>query len=211
MLIYTLIKGLAVGVVIALPVGPVGMLCVRRTLFEGPVFGVVSGFGAATADMLFGIIAGFGLTIVRDSLLSFQDWLGAAGGIFLLYFGCVALLTRHPPQPEPLDQEALFGAYVSTFILTISNPVTILAFTAIFAEIEVDQNTDLGSVAILVGGVFLGSLAWWLGLTYGITALRRMIGNFDMIWLNRVSGAILTLSGGGLLIAAGLSLAGLKR
>jgi threonine/homoserine/homoserine lactone efflux protein len=210
MLFFTLLKGIAVGVVIALPAGPVGVLCVRRTLFEGPIFGLVSGIGAATADTLFGIVAGFGLTFVRDSLLAYQDWLGAAGGLFLLYFGSIALLRRHPPQPEPLAGEAMAGAYASTFALTISNPITILAFAAIFAKVGVEPDTGLGDVAILVGGVFLGSLVWWLGLSYGIAALRGMAGNFDMVWLNRISGAILTLSGAGLLVAAGLGFAGLK-
>jgi threonine/homoserine/homoserine lactone efflux protein len=204
------LKGIAVGIVIALPAGPVGVLCVRRTLFEGPIFGLVSGIGAATADTIFGVIAGFGLTIVRDRLLSFQDWLGAAGGIFLLGFGAAALLKRRLPQPEPLDGEALFGAYASTFALTISNPITILAFAAIFAKVGVDPETSLGGVAILVGGVFLGSLVWWLGLSYGIAGLRGLAGNFDMMWLNRVSGAILTISGVGLLVAAGLGFAGVK-
>jgi threonine/homoserine/homoserine lactone efflux protein len=183
---------------------------VRRTLFEGPIFGLVSGIGAATADSIFGIVAGFGLTIVRDRLLSLQDWLGAAGGLFLLYFGAVALLKRRMPHPEPLDGEALVGAYASTFALTISNPITILAFAAIFAKVGVDKDTSLAGVAILVGGVFLGSLVWWIGLSFGIAALKRFLGNFNMIWLNRISGAILTLSGIGLLIAAGLGFAGLR-
>jgi threonine/homoserine/homoserine lactone efflux protein len=210
MLFFALLKGIVVGLVIALPAGPVGVLCVRRTLFEGPIFGLVSGIGAASADTIFGIIAGFGLTIVRDQLLSFQNWLGAAGGLFLLFFGATALLKGRPAQPEPLDGEALFGAYASTFALTISNPITILAFAAIFAKVGVDPDTSLGSVAILVGGVFLGSLVWWLGLSYGVTALRRFVGNFDMMWLNRISGAILTISGIGLLVAAGLGFAGIR-
>lgn len=210
MFLFTLLKGISVEIVIALPAGPVGVLCVRRTLFEGPAFGLVSGIGAATADTLFGIIAGFGLTIVRDSLLYFQDWLGIVGGVFLLYFGTVALSSRRAPQPEPLAGEALLGAYASTFVLTISNPITILAFAAIFAEVGVDRHSGLGDVAVLVGGVFLGSLAWWLGLSYGIAALRRLFGDFDVIWLNRVSGAILTVSGAGLLVAAGLGVAGFR-
>ena len=116
------------------------MLCLRRTLFEGPVFGFVSGLGAATADTVFGIIAGFGLTIIRDFMLRYQDWFGAAGGVFLLVVGIRALRRRGDVEPEPLADEALFGAYASTFALTITNPITILAFAAIFAKVGVSQS-----------------------------------------------------------------------
>ena len=101
MLILTLVKGIAVGIVIALPFGPVGVLCVRRTLFEGMSFGLVSGLGAATADSVFGIIAGFGLTFIRDWLLGYEDWLGAAGGLVLLvYGGAGARSRRRRPSPS---------------------------------------------------------------------------------------------------------------
>lgn len=208
MLFITFAKGVAVGIVIALPVGPVGVLCVRRTLFEGPVFGLVSGLGAGTADTIFGIVAGFGLTFVRDWLLGYQDWFGAAGGIFLLAVGIKALRHAQAADPEPLDGEALLGAYASTFALTITNPITILAFAAIFAKVGVSEHAGLINTAILVAGVFAGSLLWWLGLSFGIAWLRRAAGGFRLAWLNRVSGGILTLSGAALLVVACLGLAG---
>ena len=205
-LLIDLIKGAIVGVIIALPLGPVGVLCVRRTLFQGPSFGFVSGLGAATADSLFGVIAGFGLTIVRDFMLRYQDWFGVAGGLFLLYLGGRALTTVGAPESEPLDSEAHFGAYVSTFALTITNPITILAFAAIFAQIGVSNGSGYLDTGLLVIGVFLGSLIWWLGLSFGIAALHRRLGFFNLAWLNRISGAVLALSGGGLLTAAGVAL-----
>jgi threonine/homoserine/homoserine lactone efflux protein len=208
-LLFDLLKGVAVGIVIALPVGPVGVLCVRRTLFEGPSFGFVSGLGAATADTVFGIIAGFGLTIVRDFLLGYQDWFGAAGGLFLIAVGVKALVTRGDIEPEPVEDEALFGAYASTFALTITNPITILAFAGIFAKVGVGEAIGYLDTALLVGGVFLGSLLWWLGLSFGIAGLRRAAGAVRLVWLNRISGGILTLSGLGLLTAALLAFAGI--
>jgi threonine/homoserine/homoserine lactone efflux protein len=208
MLLLALGNGIIVGIVIALPVGPVGVLCVRRTLFEGPVFGFVSGLGAATADTIFGIVAGFGLTFIRDWLLGYQDWLSAAGGLFLLYAGIKALSVLRPPEPEPLDGEAVLGAYASTFALTITNPVTILAFAGIFAKLDVGAEGGLLATSVLVAGVFVGSLLWWLGLSFGISWLRSAVGGFQLKWLNRVSGAILTLSGAALLVVACLGLAG---
>ncbi len=208
MLLGLLLKGIIVGLIIAVPVGPVGVLCVRRTLFEGPYFGLVSGLGAATADTIFGIIAGFGLTFVRDWLLGWQDWLGAAGGIFLLYSGGRALLAARGEEPAPLQGEDLMAAFASTFALTVTNPITILAFTAIFAKVGFDGGavSPLG-VSILVTGVFLGSFIWWLGLSFGLDALRRIWGHVSLLWINRASGGILCLSGAGLLVVASLALA----
>jgi threonine/homoserine/homoserine lactone efflux protein len=207
-LLFDLIKGFGVGIVIALPVGPVGVLCIRRTLFEGPSYGFVSGLGAASADTIFGIIAGFGLTIIADFLLGYQDWFGAAGGLFLIYVGGKALLQSQQAEPEPVEDEALFGAYASTFALTITNPITILAFAAIFAKVGVSERSDYLDTALLVAGVFLGSLMWWLGLSFGLAALRRLVGTVRLAWINRISGAILTLSGLGLLGAALAAFAG---
>jgi len=211
LLLIALLKGIGVGIVIALPVGPVGVLCVRRTLFEGPTYGFVSGLGAATADTIFGIIAGFGLTIVRDFMLRYQDWFGTAGGLFLLYLGGRALMTPSDAEPEPLDGEAHFGAYASTFALTITNPITILAFAAIFAKVGATQEDgSLLYIAVLVAGVFLGSLIWWLGLSFGIAGLRRIAGTVRLTWLNRISGFILVASGAALLTVTLLAFAGIE-
>ena len=205
-----LIKGIAVGIVIAIPVGPVGVLCVRRTLFEGPRFGIMSGLGAALADMIFGIIAGLGLSVVRDALLGYQDLLGALGGLYLLYVGGRALFNRADAEPQPITGEKLATAFASTFALTITNPITILAFAAIFAKVGFGSGeVTLGEVGVMVAGVFAGSLLWWLGLSFGISALRRLVGTVHLIWVNRVSGSILIVSGCGLLGAVILGFAGL--
>jgi threonine/homoserine/homoserine lactone efflux protein len=207
-LVIDLVKGIAVGIVIALPVGPVGVLCVRRTLFQGPVFGLLSGLGAATADTIFGIIAGFGLTIVRDFMLRFQNWFGAAGGLYLLYVGIRALAAADQGEAEPVDEEALVTAYASTFAFTITNPITILAFAAIFAKLGVSEQGGYLDIGVLVAGVFVGSLLWWLGLSFGIAWLRRFTGTIRLTWINRISGFILATSGLGLVIAAVLELIG---
>jgi threonine/homoserine/homoserine lactone efflux protein len=202
MLLIIFIKGLIVGVIIALPVGPVGVLCVRRCLFEGPLYGLVSGVGAAVADATFGAIAALGLTFLRDWLLKYEDWFGLAGGVFLVAFGLKALFVTRAREPEPLGGEKLFGAFASTFALTIANPITLLSLAAIFAKVGAESVTELVDASVLVGGVFAGSLLWWLGLSFGIVALRNLAGEVVMRWLNRISGAILLSSGIGLLIAA---------
>ena len=211
MLIIAFAKGIIIGIVIALPVGPVGMLCVRRTLFEGVSYGLASGVGAACADAIFGIVAGFGLSVLRDWILSWEDWLGAAGGIYLIYAGLRALAaTRAAGDPEPLAGERLFGAFASAFLLTITNPVTVLSFAAIFAKVGIDPAASYSGIAVLVAGIFTGSALWWLGLALGIAPVRRHAGRTVLRWVNRVSGAILLVSGLALLAAAGLGLAGVR-
>ena len=201
MLVGFLLKGILVGMIIAIPVGPVGVLCIRRTILHGRLAGFVSGTGAATADAMFGIIAGFGLTVVSDWMFDYQNWLRIAGAAFLLFIGISAFF--HDPltgTQSQRDPETLVSDFASTFALTITNPITILAFLAIFAGIGFtgDQAT-LGAAAILVLGVWLGSLLWWAGLSAGAGVLRLSFRHNHLVWINRGSGGILVLSGVGLL------------
>lgn len=201
MFLLLLVKGVLVGFVIALPAGPVGVLCIRRTLLNGRLAGFVSGLGAATADSIFGVIAASGLTVVSDVLLSYQDWLRVGGAAFLFYIGARAFLSDPLARSREVhDPETLLADYASTFVLTITNPVTILAFLAIFAGIGfAGGEATLGRGAILVLGVWLGSLVWWAGLSLGAGLLRMTFQRRHLDWVNRGSGGILLLSGVGLL------------
>src|SRR5205085_1149047 len=197
MLAALLLKGVLVGIIIAVPAGPVGVLCIRRTIFHGQMAGFLSGLGAATADAVFGIIAAFGLTVISDLLLDYRDWLRIGGGAFLLYIGITAF------RADPLagtqsqrDPEDLLSDYLSTFALTITNPITILAFLAIFAGIGfTGAEATLGRAAILVLGVWLGSLFWWAALSYGAGAGRLSLEAHLLVCVNRVSGGRLVMSG----------------
>ena len=201
LLLLFLLKGIVVGVVIAVPVGPVGILCLRRTIFEGRLAGLTSGLGAATADALFGVIAAFGLTFVSDWLLGWEGWLRAAGGVYLLYSGGAALLSK--PQDkiaEQSDPDTLFRDFASAFALTITNPVTILVFLAIFAALGLGgAQATLVRAAFLVLGVWAGSFLWWLGLALGIGLFRRAIEPRHLAWISRASGIILFATGAALI------------
>jgi threonine/homoserine/homoserine lactone efflux protein len=201
MLLWLLLKGVLVGILIAIPAGPVGVLCLRRTIFHGRLAGFLSGLGAATADAAFGIVAGFGLTVVSDALLEYQELLRLAGAGFLLYIGTSAL--RADPMAgtrSQRDPENLLADYVSTFALTITNPITILAFVAIFAGVGfTGREATLGRAAILVLGVWLGSLLWWAGLALGAGMVRPSFRRDHLVWINRGSGGILVFSGVALL------------
>ena len=201
MLLGFLLKGLAVGIIIALPVGPVGVLCIHRTIFHGRLAGFISGLGAASADAVFGIIAAFGLTFVSNLLLDHQAWLRLGGAGFLLYIG-ISAFTADPFEgtQSQRDAEGLIADYASAFVLTITNPITILAFLAIFAAIGFSgHEATLGRAAVLVLGVWLGSLLWWAGLAFGAGMVRLSFDRNHLVWINRGSGVILALCGVALL------------
>lgn len=187
-----LFRGILIGFSIAAPVGPIGVLCIRRTLADGRVAGLVSGLGAATADALYGCVAGFGLTLISNFLVRQQWWLGLIGGLFLCYLGGKTLLSTPAEQAASAKGTGLLGAYASTFFLTVTNPVTILAFAAIFAGLGLANTSgNYGAAAILVLGVFLGSALWWLLLSGGVSLLRERFTATGLHWVNRISGVII--------------------
>jgi threonine/homoserine/homoserine lactone efflux protein len=191
-----LAKGALIGLSIAAPVGPIGLLCIRRSLTEGSKSGFVTGLGAATADAVYGMIAGFGLTAVSNFLVGQRLWLGLLGGIFLCYLGIRTALSP-PPAREATTAAAsdLKSAYLSTLALTLTNPMTILSFVAVFAGFGLVGSPSYLSSGILVLGVFLGSAAWWLFLSGLAGGLRARVQPSWMLAINRVSGAVLCLFG----------------
>ena len=188
-------EGIVIGFAIAAPVGPIGVLCIRRTLAEGRVSGLVSGLGAATADALYGAVAALGLTFVTEFLVGGQAWFRLVGGAFLLFLGVRTFLARPAERAAPAARSGLPGAYASTFFLTLTNPTTILSFAAIFAGLGVAGANDALSAARLVLGVFLGSAAWWLVLSGGTGLFRPKLSAGGLRWVNRVSGTIIAAFG----------------
>jgi len=190
--IHFFLKGLIIGFSIAAPVGPIGVLCIRRTLANGRAAGLLSGLGAATADALYGCVAGFGITLISSFLVSQQSWIRLIGGAFLCFLGVKTLLTKPAQEPAEVKNKGLLGAYASTFFLTLTNPMTILSFAAIFAGLGLASvKNSLSSSGILVLGVFCGSAAWWLLLSGVVSFFREKFGFKAMQWVNRISGLIL--------------------
>ena len=187
-----LFKGMIIGFAIAAPVGPIGVLCIRRTLAEGRASGFVSGLGAATADAIYGCIAALGLTFA-NFLVGGEAWLRLVGGAFLIFLGVRTFLARPAERTAPAGKERLLGAYSSTLFLTLTNPTTILSFAAIFAGLGAGSAD--GDVLPLVLGVFLGSAFWWLVLS-GVTSLfRARLSARGLRWVNRISGTVLATFG----------------
>lgn len=203
------IRGAFVGMTLAVPVGPVGVLCLRRTLNYGWLAGLFSGLGAATADAIFGLIATFSLTIVTDFLRDWHDFLMVGAGLLLLYLGIKAL--RHLPSYEGKLEEGssngvgvhrLVGYYVSTLLLLLYHPISLIAFISVFASFGVvPEGSGRMPHYMLVLGVFVGSAAWWLGIGGLAALLRSRLRATHFRWINLISGAILSGFGLALLIS----------
>ena len=189
-----LLRGLIVGVSIAAPVGPIGLLCIQRTVMQGRTSGLVSGLGAATADAVYGSVAGFGLDLVSNFLIDQRMWIHLIGGALLLLLGIKVLLTR-PAEEAAQTQYTVRGiwwSYLSTFLLTITNPMTILSFVAIFAALGVaNSSNDYVSASFTVIGVFLGSALWWLILSSVAGRLRGKLNRTAILWIGRLSAVII--------------------
>jgi len=185
-------RGLALGFSIAAPVGPIGILCIQRTLNQGQLHGFVSGLGAATADAVYGSMAAFGLTAVTGYLVAQSDWLRIAGTVFLSYLGVKAFLTPSAAFSQVTPAGGWSSAYASTFVLTLTNPMTILAFAAIFAGLGLAETAQsYASAGLLVLGVFTGSALWWLLLSSGATLFRRKLDAQRLTWINRGAGVVI--------------------
>ena len=184
-------KGLAIGFSIAAPVGPIGLLCIRRSLAEGPKTGLAVGLGAATADAAYGAMAAFGLTAVSAFLVGQRFWLGLIGGWFLCYLGARTFFSKPAREAAAAKRSSVASAYASTVVLTLTNPATILSFIAVFAGVGLGASSGYASAAAMVGGVFAGSALWWLFLSQGVGLLRARVTLAWMTRVNQFSGAVL--------------------
>ncbi len=187
-----LIKGLIIGFSIAAPVGPIGVLTIKRTLTEGRISGFVTGMGAALADAAYGAVAGFGLIAVSSFLISQEFVIKLIGGLFLLYLGVKSFISKPATKEAAVASKGLLNNFISTFFLTLTNPSTILSFIAIFAGLGLaSTSANYFSSMAIVFGVFMGSAIWWFILSSIVSFFQSKITPDKLIWINRLSGLIL--------------------
>ena len=191
------LKGVFIGFAMAVPVGPIGIMCIRKTLTEGRLRGLIIGLGAATADFFYGCVAAFGLTIISDTLISQRIWIRLAGGALLLFLG-VRTFRAKPSDPKSrfkINSSGKLRSYLYTVFLTLTNPLTIFAFIAVFAALGLGNGLRNFSASVLVAGVFIGSCLWFLLLSSGTFLFRNKLDIVGLRWVNRVAGVLIIISG----------------
>lgn len=201
--IWFILKGFLIGFAVSIPVGPIALLCIRRTLAQGRLSGMISGLGASTADGVYSSIAALGLTFVSDFVVVHQLWFRLIGGIFLCYLGFKTFITPPPDNMRPEKKGSLLGDYISMFFLTLTNPMTVFAFATVFAIVGVDVALyDNVSAIILVLGVVSGSAMWWITLTGFVSMFRTKCTPPVLQTINHVSGVGLAVCGIAVLASA---------
>lgn len=191
------LKAVAIGFFVAVPIGPVNLICIRRTLLGGRITGFISGLGAAVADTFFAFAAAFGLGFVTNFYVQEEKWLQIGGGIFICILGVLSILSHDSANPELNGSvRGGFQAFISTLLLTLTNPITILAFAAAFAGFGL-INPDDGHnyAALVVAGVFLGSTVWWFTVSWLASLLRRKLNSQVMQRITQISGMVITVFG----------------
>ncbi|MBL8806970.1 MAG: LysE family transporter [Rhodospirillales bacterium] len=198
-----LLKGLLLGLSIAAPVGPIGVLCIRRTIAYGFFAGLAGGLGTALADAFYAGLAAFGFSAVFGDLVAGNVWFGILGAAFLLWLGWKTWTAGPAEREAKVSARTLAGTFAATFALTLANPATIATFAALFLAMGLgDTGGSHEAAAALVAGVFAGSLLWWIVLSTAVVAVREKLDARAMVFINRAAGAL--LAGFGLWIIAGV-------
>lgn len=190
------IEGLIIGILVSIPLGPIGVLCIQRTLHQGRRSGLISGLGAATADTTFALIAGLGLTFITNFFETQRIYIMLGGAILLTYLGIRIFFTNTIKQVRQckLKKTNWFKDFVSIFILTISNPLTIIFFGIVFTGLGLVKSDAL-EIVILVLGVFAGASLWWFTLSSLVATFRNFFRLRIIFWINKIAGIIIICFG----------------
>lgn len=190
--VFLLLKGLLIGLSIAAPVGPIGLLCIKRSLGHGMAAGLATGLGAATADGFYGAVAGFGLAAISGFIAAQQTPLRLLGGLVLLWLGLSSFRERPAAEKTVAEGRSLLADYATTVLLTLANPATIISFAAVFASVGLSETAgSYAKAASFVAAVFVGSALWWVVLSAAVSLVRTKLSPGAIRWINRGSGLVL--------------------
>lgn len=199
-------KAMVLGLAIAAPLGPIGALCIERTLQRGFLAGIAGGLGTALADGAYAAMAATGFAAFAGVLAAVDLPLKLAGGAFMLWLGWQGMRPRPPRAAAEVRARDLAGTTAATFLLTIANPMTILSFAALFAGLGLAAGSSGGAAAVVVAGVFCGSMLWWALLSGGVALARHRLPPGFALWVSRLSGLLLIGFGLWALASAGRQL-----
>ncbi|MBN2892290.1 MAG: LysE family transporter [Bacteroidales bacterium] len=202
--ILFLVKGFLIGLLASMPVGAIAIMAVQRTMNNGLWAGFSIGMGAALGDIVYAAVAGFGINFIRDFLLDNRFWLALIGGVFLIFIGYKIYKSDTVKQyrsKKKVSKRKMANDFASSFILALSNPVTILGFTGFFASAGIiGHNTTLFHILILLGGVFVGATSWWFGISLTVNHFKKKITLRKIVMINRVTGVLIVVLGIGIII-----------
>ena len=190
------LEGLLLGLSVSIPLGPIGIVCLHRTLSRGRLSGLVSGLGAATADTFFAAVAGFSLSVFLNFFQQQKFYLTLGGGLVLIVLGAFLFFSNTIKQArQEQKSNKLISDFVSVFFLTISNPLTIIFFTAILSGLNILEDGSFDKTAIVITGIFFGSLSWWFTLTTLVNLFRRKFRLRRLWYLNKITAVLIILFG----------------
>ena len=206
--IIYLFKGMLVGLMVSVPLGPMGVLIIQKTLHKGALSGFVAGMGAASADFFYATVAAFGLGFVLNTVQAHELLLQILGGIFLIGIGLKIYFDNPIRQIRQrrsgrVSKKGLVGDYVALFFLTVSNPLTVVVFMAVFASMAVfgEDASPVGEF-LVVFGVLLGGGVWWYTLSTLVNIFRKKFRLRVLVTINRVSGMVIAILGALVILAA---------
>ena len=192
---HNLLIGIIVGFTLAVPIGPIGFLCIRQTLEKGRLPGLIVGLGGATADFLYSGIAAFGLTIISNVLDTQRIWIRLIGGAIIVILGINIFRTKHKTSNVPLNSAGMLKSYIETFLFTLTNPLTVFAFITVFAALGLAKGINHFSAALLAFGVFIGSMLWFLLLNSFVSLIKHKVGQNWSLRVNKITGSLIMISG----------------
>lgn len=190
------LKAAGIGLAVAAPVGPMSLLCMRRTLTNGWRWGLLTGAGIAVGDAIYAAVAALGLAGVSAFVLAWETQLHLAAGLFLIWLGLKTFFTRDDGlAAEVADAGSLGATFLGSVALTLTNPPTIVMFAAVFTALAPSSGFEPTTAAATVAGVLTGSLTWWIGVVALVAGLRHALGRTTRLWIDRVAGVVLALLG----------------
>jgi threonine/homoserine/homoserine lactone efflux protein len=194
-----LIKGIIVGIAVSIPLGPMSMMVIQRTLNRGRVRGFVSGIGVATSDTLYSVIAGFGLTFIVGFVTEYQDVLKLIAAVVFIILGIRMFMTNPAKEIRSYAQKkskSLLGSYFTMFLFALTNPVSILITGGLFATFGLMKDfPGFDNISFLILGVVLGAVSWWFNLTLFVSRIKGKLRLRNLLWINRIAGVVITSFG----------------
>jgi threonine/homoserine/homoserine lactone efflux protein len=191
-----LLKGIITGFGMAVPIGPIGIICIRKTLYYGKSQGHIVGLGAAIADLFYGCIAAFGISFISNFIAHERVWIRVVGGILLFIIGVKTYFAKPKVRDDKITETKGITSFISVLFLTLSNPLTFFAFIAIFSALGIEKEFEFFSAISLVIGVFIGSFGWFFLLSSFVNRYKNKVSAKGWFWLNKVAGIIIIVSGG---------------